>query len=196
MTHPKIRWGHLHVHHQGSSLQCLPASSAVTHLVPASLSGIKTSVVHISKPHGYASPIIFNQTHFLLSRCVLDYGKRDGRGWDSKQQTSRLLARTLISEWVIPPEEHHTFIIILTADCLRLIMNQQIQAAVLCLAASLLGQSPACAPTAKVILVLSSQKVVIKSREWAALLEQTTMCNDAPEEGRWQELSQRQAREK
>lgn len=75
-------------------------------------------------------------------------------------------------------------------------MNQQIQAAVLCLAASLLGQSPGCAPIAKVILVLSSQRVVIKSRKWAALLEQTTMCDDAPEEGRWQELSQRQAREK
>lgn len=160
------------------------------------LSGIKTSTVHTSKSHGYGSPIIFNQTHFLLSRCVLDYGKRDGRGWDSRQQTSRLPAQALISEWVIPSEEHHTFIIILTADCLRLIMNQQIQAAVLCLAASLLGQSPACAPMAKVILVLSSQRVVIKSREWAALLEQTTMCDDAPEEGRWQELSQRQAREK
>ena len=37
----------------------------------------------------------------------------------------------LISEDVIPSEEHHTFIIIRRADCLMLIMNQQIQAAVL-----------------------------------------------------------------
>lgn len=73
-------------------------------------------------------------------------------------------------------------------------MNQQIQAAVLCLAASLLGQSPACAHRQ------SNSCFEFPVGECAqrvgSFAGATTMCNDAPEEGRWQELSQRQAREK
>lgn len=120
--------------------------------------------------------------------------KRDGRMGLHAADKSRLLARALISEWVIPPEEHHIYHH--SHSRLSEADNESANTGSSSVSDALSWvQSPACAPTGKVILVLSSQKV-IKSREWAALLEQTTMCNDAPEEGRWQELSQRQAREK
>lgn len=41
------------------------------------------------------------------------------------------VGRGLILEYTIPPAKHHTFIIILTTDCLTLIMKQQIQAEVM-----------------------------------------------------------------
>lgn len=55
-----------------------------------------------------------------------------------------------------------------------------------------MGQSLACVPTAETILVLSSQEGAMKSREWAALLEQTEPCAMMS----LKELSLRQGREK
>lgn len=60
----------------------------------------------------------------------------------------------LILEDMIPSAEHHTFVIILTADCLTWIMNEsEIQAEVVASSSPLLGQSRATSPQLKQFLL-------------------------------------------
>lgn len=79
------------------------------------------------------SPVILCQTHFTLSRFVLHYRQRSGAGgvMGLHAADKQAVSTGLTLEYIIPSAEHHTFIIIHTADCLTLIMNQQIQTEVL-----------------------------------------------------------------
>lgn len=119
-------------------------------------------------------------TYYPLPNIVYSFNVCSGlerKGWWLKGlhiAHKQAVGTGLMGEPMSSSAEHHTFIIIHTADCLTPMMNQQIHAAVWHLAAPLLGQSPVCMPTAEAILVMSSQKGAIKSKEWAALLEQTS----------------------
>lgn len=76
------------------------------------------------------SIIIFHQKHLTFSVFILDCWQRNVGGGTSATE-EQAVSMGLILEYMIPSVEHHTFIIIHTADCLTLIMNQQMQEEVL-----------------------------------------------------------------
>lgn len=131
-------WSHLDHQLENSlgALTCLslevlsatpPCFHSSTHLALASLSGIKSSITCISKGHRH------EVSYYPLPNTLCSFEVCSGltkKGWwvvVPHAVDKRAVSTGLISEGMIPSEEHHTFIIIHTADCLTLIMNQQIQ---------------------------------------------------------------------
>lgn len=111
--------------HLGSSLQHLTVFTAAAHLSFALWDFLK-SIISIYKLHGHeVSYYPSSNIHYSFRIC----SRLLVKGWWVRLlvENERAVSIGLILGYMIPSAEHQTFIVIHTADCLTLIMNQQMQ---------------------------------------------------------------------